>query len=81
MRKSFGALAFALALASVSGCTIVHQTEWCVETRYGKVTNQHMDNGLNVTMIVSANCFPVTDLNYPQTGEEAHTFSASTSDP
>ncbi len=78
MRKMFGSI---LLVAVLSACTVVHQTDHCVETRYGKVTNPHMDNGLNLTVIVSANCFPITDQNYPETGSEAHSFEASTSDP
>lgn len=70
-----------LAVLAVSACTTVHQTEQCVETRYGKIVNPHMDNGLNSTLIDVANCFPITDLNYPETGSEAHNFEASTSDP
>ncbi len=68
-------------VALLGACTTVHQTEQCVETRYGKIVNPRMDNGLNSTMIDVANCFPVTDLNYPEQGTEAHEFQASTSDP
>lgn len=70
-----------LALVLAAGCTTVHQTEQCVETRYGKVVNARMDNGLNSTIIDVANCFPITDLNYPEGGKDAHGFEASTSDP
>ena len=76
MRRILPILAVMLA-----ACTTVHQTEQCVETRYGKIVNPHMDNGLNSTVIDVANCFPITDLNYPEKGSEAHDFEASTSDP
>lgn len=74
--------AMVVMLCTLNACfTVVHQTEQCVETRYGKVVNPRMDNGLNSTIIDVANCFPVTDQNYPESGGEAHEFEASTSDP
>lgn len=78
MRRSLLALC---ATILFTACTTVHQTEQCVETRYGKIVNARMDNGLNSTIVDVANCFPITDQNYPETGQEAHDFAASTSDP
>lgn len=54
-----------LFLLLAAGCTTVDETEWCVQTRYGNVINQHMDVGLNFTPISSATCFSMTEQAFP----------------
>lgn len=71
-------IALALAL-SVGACTSVDQTEHCVLTRYGKVVEQKMDNGLTLTPFTHAECFTLRDQNFPDKDKE--TISAQTRDP
>ena len=72
-----------LALLALVGCTSVDSTEHCVETRYGKVINAKMDNGLNLTPFSDATCFPMTERAYPsqENPEARETISAQTQDP
>jgi regulator of protease activity HflC (stomatin/prohibitin superfamily) len=81
MRNFFRTCAAALALALITACTVVDSTEHCVETRYGKVVNPQMDNGLNATIINDATCFTVTDQNYPANPSDTLHFEAQTADP
>lgn len=76
--------ALAAAMLAVVGCTTVDQTEHCILTRYGKVVEDKMDNGLNLTPFTSANCFTLRDQNFPaSTGSDAEkeTMEAQTKDP
>lgn len=51
-------------LPLMTACTAVDATEWCVATRYGKVTEQRMSEGLNGTFFENATCFPTTEQNH-----------------
>src|SRR5205085_4470625 len=62
-------------------CTQVHQTERCIGTRYGKVIEKEMPVGMNLTIFTSANCFTLTDQNYPANSGEKETMDAQTRDP
>lgn len=70
-----------LALASLAACTSVDQTEHCVGTRYGKVVEDKMPNGINATILETANCFTLTDQNFPRDASEKETMEAQTRDP
>ncbi|CAN5750826.1 MAG: hypothetical protein H0W11_07765 [Gemmatimonadetes bacterium] len=72
----------AALLMLVPGCTIVDQTEHCVLTRYGRVIEQQMSQGLNWTPFSSATCFSMTEQNFPQDpGRDSETMEAQTRDP
>lgn len=59
-----------LMVLVLAGCwTRVDETEHCIETRYGNVVNESMSQGLNFTMLTDAECFTLTDQNYPDDGE------------
>ena len=74
-----------VALVAVTGllaaCTSIDSTEHCVETRYGKVVNQKMGTGLNVTLLTQATCFTMTERNYPPTVGGKEMIPAQTQDP
>ncbi len=72
---------YGFLVATLTACTMVDQTEHCVGTRYGKVVENQMDNGLNATILETANCFKTTQQNYPEEAKDWHEFSASTRDP
>lgn len=83
MRKAGSALMFVALLAA---CTTVDTTEHCIQTRYGKVVNQHMEPGLNWTLATQATCFKMVEHNYPGGTDKdgqplAETMEAQTSDP
>lgn len=63
-----------------TGCTKVDQTDYCIETRFGKVVDEHMTTGMALTVFSEATCFPLTDVNFPRQGE-AETIEAQTADP
>jgi regulator of protease activity HflC (stomatin/prohibitin superfamily) len=65
----------------LAACTSVDSTEHCVETRYGKVVNQRMGTGLNITMLTQATCFTMTEKNYPATPGAKEMIPAQTQDP
>jgi len=67
--------------AALGACTSVDQTEHCVGTRYGKVVEPKMDNGINATIFETANCFSLTDQNFPGAAHEKETMEAQTKDP
>lgn len=69
-----------LAAALLSACTTVHTTEYCVGTTYGNVTEKKMSVGLNMTVIEDANCFKLTDQNYPADGGK-DSMTTQTKDP
>lgn len=70
-----------LAAGLLSACTQVHQTERCIGTRYGKVVEEQMAVGMNVTIFESATCFTLTDQNYPVASGAKETMDAQTRDP
>jgi regulator of protease activity HflC (stomatin/prohibitin superfamily) len=54
--------------------SVVDATEHCVETRFGKVINQRVSDGLVSTMTTQLTCFPTTQQQFPGgavKGEEA----------
>lgn len=70
-----------LAAFSLAACTSVDQTEHCVGTRYGKVVEDKMANGINFTIFETANCFSLTDQNFPAGDGAKETMEAQTKDP
>lgn len=55
-----------LALAAgLVACERIDETEHCVETRYGNVTNKKADAGLEAAIFVDYTCFKLTEQNYP----------------
>jgi regulator of protease activity HflC (stomatin/prohibitin superfamily) len=72
-----------LTLVSLAGCTTVDQTEHCLLTRYGKVVEDKMDNGLSFTPFTHAECFTLRDQNFPAAsdGDHKETMEAQTKDP
>lgn len=75
--------AVALLAFAMSACTSVDTTEHCVLTRYGKVVEEKMSNGLNMTVFSDATCFPMTETNFPGNpdSDEKEVISAQTKDP
>lgn len=79
MKKVFGLGAAAVVMVvalimSLSSFSKVDATEHCVETRFGKVINPKVDNGLVLTMTTQLECFPTTQQQFPGgtvKGEEA----------
>lgn len=65
----------------LAGCTVVDQTEHCVELRYGNVVKEKMGNGINGTVINDAECFTLVEQNYPVDPDEPETMEAQTGDP
>lgn len=86
MIAKIGAIGGTLLLTMVvlavvfTGCTKIDQTEYCIETRFGKVVNEHMATGMALTIFSEATCFPLTDVNFPATGG-SETIDAQTADP
>lgn len=68
-------------LFALAACTSVDQTEHCVGTRYGKVVEDKMPNGINATIFETANCFSLTDQNFPAGDHTKETMEAQTKDP
>ena len=60
------AIAVALAALTLAACERVDETEHCIETRYGNVTNEHVEPGLTATLTVDVTCFTLTEQNYPE---------------
>ena len=77
-----GTLLVAVVILAVvfTGCTKIDQTEYCIETRFGKVVDEHMATGMALTVFSEATCFPLTDVNFPATGQ-TETIDAQTADP
>jgi regulator of protease activity HflC (stomatin/prohibitin superfamily) len=67
-------------VAFFTGCTKVDQTTYCIETRFGKVVNEHMNTGMAFTVFSEATCFPLTDVNFPSQGSTEQ-IEAQTADP
>jgi regulator of protease activity HflC (stomatin/prohibitin superfamily) len=80
MRKPLLAV---VGLVLLAACTSVDQTEHCVLTRYGKVEEEKMENGLNFTPFSHAECFTLRDQNFPAAADSDHkeTITAQTRDP
>lgn len=81
MRNKLLAFAAIAALSSTAACdfTTVDSTEHCVETRYGKVVDEKMDNGLNFLGFNDATCFNMTEQNWPAgNGDEVKEVIAAT---
>jgi len=68
-----------LLLPLLFGCYSIDATEWCVGTRYGKVTERQIATGLEWAPIMDVTCFPMTDRTFPR--DTAEMVSAMTSDP
>lgn len=73
-------LSLCIALAA---CTTVDQTEHCLLTRYGKIVEDKMDNGLTFTPFTHSECFTLRDQNFPtqSDGDHKETIEAQTRDP
>lgn len=54
-----------LGIAALAACERVDETEHCVETRYGNVTQEKAKEGLNAAILVDYTCFKLTEQNYP----------------
>jgi len=82
----FGAIGGLMLVVMVSlavfftGCTKVDQTDYCIETRFGKVVDEHMTTGMALTVFSEATCFPLTDVNFPSQGS-TESIEAQTADP
>lgn len=82
----FGSIAGIVLVALIgvlvffTGCTKVDQTDYCIETRFGKVVNEHMTTGMALTVFSEATCFPLTDVNFPARGDTEE-IEAQTADP
>ena len=70
-----------VAVGLLAACTQVDSTEFCVETRYGKVVNPRMKTGLNLTVLTDATCFTMTEKNYPVLATGKEMIPAQTQDP
>ncbi len=70
-----------LILMAAMACTSVDSTEHCIETRYGAITKEKMGQGLNSTLTTEANCFSLTDQNFPANAEGKEPIEAQTRDP
>lgn len=77
MRRSL----LVVAVGLLAACTQVDSTEYCVETRYGKVVNPRMATGLNMTILTDATCFTMTEKNYPVLATGKEMIPAQTQDP
>lgn len=58
----------------MTACAKVDATEHCVETRFGKVTNQRVNDGITTIVTTDLTCFPTTQQQFPGgaiTGENA----------
>lgn len=63
MRKMVAMLA--LVLSTTACFDRVDATEHCVETRFGKVVNTKVSDGLVSTMTTNLTCFPLTQQQFP----------------
>lgn len=61
-------LAPIVALVALAACERVDQTEYCVKTQYGNVTDKDLKPGLVNTMApgTELTCFSMTDQNFPE---------------
>lgn len=64
--------ALALVMSLTACISNVDETEHCVATRNGKVINEKVSSGFASTTFSDLECFPVTQVTYPQgSGENA----------
>ncbi len=69
-----GIVALIALVVGISSFSVVDATEHCVETRFGKVVNPKVSNGLVLTISTKLECFPTTQQQFPGgsiKGEEA----------
>jgi regulator of protease activity HflC (stomatin/prohibitin superfamily) len=69
-----GVIAVIALVVGISSFSKVDATEHCVETRFGKVVNPKVSNGLVPTITTQLECFPTTQQQFPGgsvQGEEA----------
>lgn len=65
----------------VGACATVDETEWCAETRYGRVVEEAVSTGLHGALISEYTCFDMTERLYPSPDEEeVETMEAQTRD-
>lgn len=66
-----------LALVALTACDRVDQTEYCVKTQYGNVTDKDLKPGLVFTGApgVELTCFSMTDQNFPEKHDESDSAS------
>ena len=73
--NKFKVMALAVMTMFTTACfSVVDATEHCVETRFGKVVNQKVSDGLVSTATTQLTCFPTTQQQFPGgtvKGEEA----------
>ena len=72
------------ALFILGACSSIDQTEHCIQTRYGKIINDKLDNGLQPTPFSKVTCFTLRDQNFPNPEEHSadkETMEAQTKDP
>lgn len=79
MKRLFALLT--LPMLVLAACTSVDSTEHCIETRYGKVVNERMSEGIHPTITTTATCFSLTDQNYPSAQGDKETMEAQTKEP
>lgn len=77
----FNRITAVFAVVALAACTSVDETEYCVETRYGKVVNQKMSVGLNETFLTEPTCFSMTERNFPSDNDGKEMIAAQTQDP
>lgn len=79
MKKVFGLVGAAVVTIfiltmSLTSFSKVDATEHCVQTRFGRVINPKVENGLTPTVTTQLECFPTTQQQFPGgtvKGEEA----------
>lgn len=86
MYRTTRSILFLAIIVMVAACTTVDTTERCILTRYGKVTEEKMEPGINWTPLSDATCFKMVEHNYPGGVDDkgqpmAETMEAQTSDP
>lgn len=60
-----GVIAAIALVFGVSNFSRVDATEWCVETRFGKVVTPRVSDGLTSTITTDLTCFPLTQQQFP----------------
>lgn len=62
---AIGVLCLFALIFAVSNFSKIDATQHCVETRFGKVVNPKMSDGLQLTITTTPNCFPTTQQQFP----------------
>lgn len=70
----------AVAVSALGGCAFIDATEHCVQTRYGKVTEEKVAPGIEGAFFVDHTCFSMTDQNYPEGEAEKEVVDGVTND-